>query len=213
MKNTTMLTLGGQLNFNDMNVDDFHIEDIAHALSMICRFGGHCDRFYSVAEHSCLLADYFTNRYDFYNARIALMHDAGEAYTGDIIQPLRAWGRDIEDLEGECWKLIAEKFGLPGHITPEVKEADTRLCLAEMIKFFKPKNCDPSNPAVQEKWPEGLPGNWQGPSDPLVVSVNPSVLPHFHSWQPGKAKVEFLNRFERLQKMADDAKRGVNPWK
>lgn len=77
---------------------DVNIEDIAHALSMICRYGGHCVRFYSVAEHSVLVSEaverlareaHYSERDVAHTALCALIHDAPEAYLGDMIRPLK----------------------------------------------------------------------------------------------------------------------------
>src|SRR5438128_12538670 len=68
----------------DPRLDDICIEDIAHALSMLCRYGGQCQEFYSVAEHSVLMS-YAVNPQ---HALWALLHDATESYMGDLIRPL-----------------------------------------------------------------------------------------------------------------------------
>ena len=83
------VTASGRRAFvEDPRACDLVIEDIAHALSNICRFGGHCSRFYSVAQHSvCVSALVERTRPDL--ALHALLHDAAEAYVGDVIRPIK----------------------------------------------------------------------------------------------------------------------------
>ena len=67
---------GGRFFPLEPDLDDISITDIAHSLSMVCRYGGHCLRFYSVAEHCVLLSHTVDPEF----ARWALLHDAAEAY-------------------------------------------------------------------------------------------------------------------------------------
>lgn len=69
----------------DPNPDDVHIEDIAHALAMICRFNGHTREFYSVAEHSVHVSHIVPAPY----ALAGLLHDASEAYIADVSRPVK----------------------------------------------------------------------------------------------------------------------------
>src|SRR5690606_19551202 len=72
--------------FFDPRPGDVDLEVFAHALSLQCRFGGHCKVFYSVAQHCVLTARIL---HDSYWRHEALMHDAAEAYIGDVVRPLK----------------------------------------------------------------------------------------------------------------------------
>lgn len=108
-------------------VEDIQIVDIAHALSQICRYGGHCSRFYSVAEHSVLLSYAVAPE----NAFWALMHDASEAYLGDIPRPIKSRLAGYVEAERNLMYVICESFGLEPEEPAEVKEADTRILMDE----------------------------------------------------------------------------------
>lgn len=74
------------------------IGDIAGALSNICRFNGHTDKFYSVAAHSMLVADKVPGGPE--TKLIALLHDAAEAFVGDMPSPLKACLKAQGDISG-----------------------------------------------------------------------------------------------------------------
>jgi 5'-deoxynucleotidase YfbR-like HD superfamily hydrolase len=99
--------------------DMFNIEDIAHALSMQPRFGGHLRRFYSVAQHSIFCACEVPHEYAF----AALMHDASEAYLCDIPSPIKKLIPEYKVIEEMVMKCIAEKFGFKLH-QDEIKDVD-----------------------------------------------------------------------------------------
>lgn len=90
---------GGKFWPLEPKAEDVRIEDVAHALAYQCRYAGHATRFYSVAEHCCLLADYVLRRHDTESmtmpdmrrrdALTALLHDAAEAYLPDLARPLK----------------------------------------------------------------------------------------------------------------------------
>lgn len=98
--------------------EEINVQDIAHQLSMICRYGGAVSSFYSVAEHSLILARY-VRQVRPNNPRLALqalLHDAAEAYICDVPRPLklmpqmdgyRAMEERIEALAAENAKLRA----------------------------------------------------------------------------------------------------------
>jgi uncharacterized protein len=104
-----------------------HIRDIANALSKICRFGGHTQRFYSVAQHSVLVSEHVGTR----NALIGLLHDAPEAYVGDMIYPVKACLPAFKALERQVWGAIAARFNIPREVPDEVKRVDLRLLATE----------------------------------------------------------------------------------
>lgn len=148
------------------------IEDIAFALSNTTRFGGHTD-FYSVAEHSVLVSQLVPTEY----ALQGLLHDATEAYLGDIPAPLKALPEmaGYRTLEQQMWRTIAAKFGLPVDMHPSVHEADRAVLLAEKRVLIKdsPMSWD-------------IPGT---PADVLIMGFDPY-------W----ARQQFMRRFEILTK-------------
>lgn len=117
----------------DPRVEDIDFVDIAHHLSMICRFGGASMGFYSVAEH-CLLLSYEASDE---NALWALLHDAAEAYVGDMVRPLKMSIPEYCKIEDRVLAVIAEKAGLAGTTIPqEVKNLDTNILLDEKLSVM-----------------------------------------------------------------------------
>lgn len=133
---------------------DVNIEDIAHALAMKCRFNGHVKQFYSVAQHSVLMARHIkptkTKVSTFYLKMWALLHDAGEAYLADIPRPVKPYTRiatghyfndtvpfgDVEEqLRNTIFEVVAPKL----HNTKEpsiVKEFDLRILVNEAYSLM-----------------------------------------------------------------------------
>lgn len=113
----------------DARPEDVCIEDIAHGLSQVCRFGGHCRKFYSVAQHSVVVASFLPPGL----RRLGLLHDATEAYIGDMVRPLKLCMPDYQQAEKRLWRVICEAFGLPRdpHPHPEVKAADNLALMTE----------------------------------------------------------------------------------
>jgi hypothetical protein len=120
---------GKLVHIRDPHPDEVDIEDIAHALSQTCRFFGHTDGFYSVAQHSVLVSQ----RVPPADALWGLLHDGAEAYLGDLARPLKRapemeWYRSLEDRFLVCF---AERFGLPPGIPESVVRADSMLLATE----------------------------------------------------------------------------------
>lgn len=128
---------GIQLNLLDPRPQDIVIEDIAAALSKLCRYTGHCPRHYSVAEHSLMVAidSDITTCHPLVQLE-ALLHDAAEAYVGDVAAPLKTLlGDTYRVIEARVDSAIRHRFGLPAAMSKEVHVADMRVALAEMRDF------------------------------------------------------------------------------
>lgn len=126
---------GRQFYPMDPRPEDVDGRDIAHALSLICRYGGHVERFYSVAEH-CLHLSYAVAPE---HALWALLHDATEAYVGDMVRPLKLHMPDYVAAEDRVMAAIAERYGLEGTTMPApVKDADNRILLDERAAVMRP---------------------------------------------------------------------------
>lgn len=108
--------------FNLLNPcpEDVRIDDIAHALANLCRFGGHTRRFYSVAQHSLLVAELVPPGLAFQ----ALLHDAAEAYCGDMVSPLKMCVPGYVTIQKRIEAAIAERFNIPAELPDEIKRAD-----------------------------------------------------------------------------------------
>lgn len=111
----------------DPRPEDIDPRDIAHALSLLCRYGGHIHRFYSVAEHCVLMSRIVAPEH----ALAALLHDATEAYVVDVPRPLKRYLADYQAVEATVWAAVCDHFGLDTELPPEVKDADTRILLNE----------------------------------------------------------------------------------
>jgi uncharacterized protein len=152
--------------------------DIARALANQCRFGGHSRRFYSVAQHCVIVSHVVEERGgDVEDAFAALMHDAGEAYLGDMPHPLKhrsALGAAFRDAEARLEEAIRDRFKIKADV-PEVKSVDRALLATERRTFS----------AEAWHWPE-------------LENVEPLDL-DLTAWSPDKAADEFAKRFAELE--------------
>lgn len=124
---TIILKSGGYFDFVDPDPATIHIGDIAWGLANTCRFGGQCLHFYSVAQHSVLVSELVPKE----DAFAALMHDAAEAYTGDMVGPLKQLCPDFKVIEQRVEAAIADRFNLPPVLPDSVKRADLRALRTE----------------------------------------------------------------------------------
>ena len=132
-----MLRSGAWFDFLVPSSCEFTIEDIAHGLANICRYSGQCTRFYSVAEHSVLVSQVVKG----YELE-ALLHDAAEAFLGDITRPLKQLLPEYKRIEAEVEAAIFERFGLRVPLSPAIKHADLRVLAAEQLQIMPPGTAD-----------------------------------------------------------------------
>jgi 5'-deoxynucleotidase YfbR-like HD superfamily hydrolase len=116
------------INVFEPNRDVIAIEDIAHALASVPRFGGHLNRHYSVAQHSVMCMMRVKSLED---KKAALMHDASEAYLGDIPTPIKAMLPQYKTCEHNLMLMIADKFGFEYPLNEAVKEVDALMLQIE----------------------------------------------------------------------------------
>lgn len=109
------------------------LEDIAHALSRICRFNGHTKWHYSVAQHAVIVSLLVPAAY----ALDALHHDDSEAYLSDLTRPVKKNIPQYKEIESGLEKAIAERFDLIYPWPEEVHDIDTRIVADEATALFK----------------------------------------------------------------------------
>lgn len=125
---------GRKFYFLDPRPEDICLEDIAHALSNLCRYTGH-GKFYSVAEHSVHVTNYLalTNT-QVSLLQAALLHDATEAYVGDMSKPLKTLLPAYDEIESRVADAVAKRFGLQPD--PRIKHADLVMLATELPKII-----------------------------------------------------------------------------
>ena len=150
-----MQTFSGNIfDFGDIESNNISIVDISHALSLTCRYNGHCPMFYSVAEHSVHalhMAHYIGSKYpeeikDRFTLLNILLHDASEAYLNDIVRPVKKSLRDYIEIEEKVQKhiinkLIEEPESYKYEVANKLLKADIKyfdqlMLIAEMDTFF-----------------------------------------------------------------------------
>jgi len=126
---------GKIISLLDLQEETILIEDIANALSFICRFGGHTCCFYSVGHHSTLVAE-LAKEESLELQKVALLHDASEAYLGDIISPLKHLiGELYFPIEERFMKIIFKKFEIDYNLIADIKKYDIQALKLEFEAF------------------------------------------------------------------------------
>jgi len=155
----------------DPTPEEVHLDDIACSLSNLCRYNGHCDRFYSVAEHSVIMANQLKGN----ESRWALLHDAPEAYIGDMVRPLRSIIPYFSEMDARIMRVIAKRFGLAGtEIPAPVLALDYAMCSTEKRDLL----------CGAEVWPRMPPA--------LPIQISLETVP------PAQAYGMFLRKFAEL---------------
>jgi hypothetical protein len=169
---------GRRLNPFDPEPDQLDIADIARALANLCRFGGHTRVFYSVAQHSVIVSELVEQRGgDVEDVFAALMHDASEAYLGDMPHPIKhrsPLGASFKAAEEHLEQAIRDRFAIKPDV-PEIKRADRALLATERRAFSG------------ESW------HW-----PELDGVEPLDL-ELEAWPPDEAARAFAARFAELE--------------
>lgn len=181
MDNSWILTYTGRkFTPTAPNADEIDVIDITHALSNICRFTGHCKGFYSVAQHSVMVAEQIWElTADYAQAFAGLMHDASEAYLIDLARPIKHSPafRFYRETEKKIQAVIYEKFGVDRE--PEIVKTIDDWMLHVEAYFLMPR-CEEWAETLEK--PVGYPGN------------------EFELWSPQKAKDKFLSAFLDFQR-------------
>lgn len=114
---------------------EIDIEDIGHALSMMCRYNGHCNQFYSVAQHSVYVSQMVDNKYKL----AALLHDASEAYIADITRPVKPYLINYKEIESRISNAIFKHFEVEysKDVHDKVKWADDTILMNEKRDIMK----------------------------------------------------------------------------
>ena len=133
---------GLNFSFLEPKVEQINIFDISRGLSFRGHFGGQTEQFFSIAQHSLLVCDLMPSRFR-NNPRMglaALLHDASEAYTGDMVKPLKNILPEFKVIEDKITEVIFEKFEIGIEFLKTVKPYDIQAQDIEYNTFFKKTN-------------------------------------------------------------------------
>lgn len=128
---TMTLYSGIDVDIFNLKSGEIHIEDIAHSLSNLCRYGGHCIFHYSVAQHSVICSHEPGTPLEQFEF---LMHDGSEGYVNDLVRPIKH-RPELEQYrieEDKIQKLIFEKYGLQFPFADRVHEVDNQVLMMEL---------------------------------------------------------------------------------
>lgn len=178
MKNSIQTHSGIWIDPSDANVKEINIDDICHSLSNTGRFNGHCSVFYSVAQHSVIVSHILEKASFSKTVLLAgLLHDAHEAYLGDMPSPLKKIFTDFAQISDELQLIINKVFEIKisEEDAWEVKKADYKAFHAEVRDLVPNK--------AGWTWPENF-DEWQE----TILPLNPL-----------ESKALFMKRFLELK--------------
>jgi hypothetical protein len=178
-----LLSDGTYFDFDNPSFGPRVVEVIANSLANLCRFTGHGRRFYSVAEHSVHVSRIVPPHLALYG----LLHDAAEAFVGDVAKPLKAMLPDYAVIEDRVERALFAHLGLPLPMPPEVKAADRAMLAAEQIAVM----------GNRDGW------HHTGGEAPADVRIE--------FWGPDESRIRFLSRYRELTEPAD-AGQPWTPW-
>ncbi len=172
MHPTIQTSSGHYVNLKSPEKSYFCVEDIAHALSNLCRFNGHCLKFYSVAQHSVYVSRVVPEEM----AMDALFHDAVEAYMGDMTSPLKALLPEYRRMEKLMEAALRKSLKLSPTLHPAIKEADLRMLATEQLTLM---------PRLTTPWE-------------ITKGVRPYTMQIIPS-RPGAAFAAFMGRYAEIK--------------
>ena len=161
------------------DIEQICIEDIAHSLSMKCRWNGHTTRFYSVAQHSVIVSQLCSH------LLAGLLHDAAEAYLSDVATTVKHLFPTMRYAEEIVQEVVYERFGVEMTQQEEeiLKAADRAVLRLEWEELMN----DPEGHGIAVEM-EGVPRVYCQLAD---------------CWSPERAESEFLDRFADITEMED----------
>lgn len=162
---------GRNFYFLEPSAEQIDIRDIAHALANTCRYNGHCNKFYSVAEHSVFVSYLATD------ALTGLLHDSAEAYICDIPSPIKRYLGEYKKMEDRIMDAIASKFGFDYPFSEDIKDCDA-VQLKTEAKYLLRSRGDPWAYMYATKRAHG---------------IRPEC------WSPETAEQRFLDRYEEVK--------------
>jgi len=166
-----LLASGRRFEFEAPTHDSFTVDDIAQGLAMLCRFAGQSCQFYSVAQHSVLVSRLVPPE----DAYAGLMHDAAEAFLGDVSKPLKGLLPDYQRIEKSVEAAIFPILEVPTLMPASVKRADLIALATEQHRLM----------------PDRAGRSYAGGHDPLDIDISEMT------WR--EAKDAFLNRYAEVR--------------